>query len=73
MDEFYQGLIAGVGILGGICAFNYWMFALLEKRIETKLDSVSSDIHKLVLDLREERKSKDMMYQFVLESSKKGS
>lgn len=71
MGEFYQGLIAGIGMLGGLCAFNYWVFQLVEKRLESKLDSVSADVHKIANELREERISKDKMYQFVLDSTKK--
>jgi hypothetical protein len=71
MNEFYQGLIAGIGMLGGLCAFNYWVFMMMEKRLEEKLEKVGSDIHSIALELREERKSKDKMYQFVLDSTKK--
>ncbi len=68
MNEFYQGLIAGLGMLGGLCAFNYWMFQLLEKRLDGKLDSLATDVHSIVLDLREDRRNKDRMYQFILDS-----
>lgn len=75
MNEFYQGLIAGLGMLGGLCAFNYWMFQLLEKRLDgkldnfsTKIDSLAADVHSIVLDLREDRRNKDRMYQFILDS-----
>jgi hypothetical protein len=71
MEEFYQGLIAGITMLGGLCAFIYWVFSLMEKRIELKLDSVSSDVHKLVEDLRDERRNKDYLYKFVLDSRNK--
>lgn len=71
MDTFYQGLIAGVAILGGLCAFNYWVFGLFEKRIEMKidmkLDAISLDIHKIADELKEERRSKDYLYKFVME------
>jgi hypothetical protein len=50
MSEFYQGIIAAVGILGGLCAFNYWVFSLMEKRIEDKIDSVGTDINKLQMN-----------------------
>ena len=70
MDQFYQGLIAGLGMLGGICAFNYWMFLMMEKRLDVKLDNVAADIHSLITDMREERKSKDALYKFVLDNYK---
>lgn len=75
MNEFYQGLIAGLGMLGGLCAFNYWMFQLLEKRLDGKLDIFSSkidllsdDVHSIMQELKEDRRNKDRMYQFVLDS-----
>lgn len=38
MTEFYQGFIGCVTLLGGLCAFIYWVFALMEKRLELKID-----------------------------------
>lgn len=73
MNEFYEGLIAGVGMLGGLCAFNYWVFSMMEKRLEEKLDKVGGDVHAIALELKEERRSKDRMYQFVLESERNKS
>jgi hypothetical protein len=66
MTDFYQGVIASVAILSGLCAFIYWVFNLMEKRIELKLEIVSSDVQKIANELREERKSKDYLYQFVI-------
>lgn len=71
MDAFIQGIIAGVGMLGGMCAFNYWMFNILEKRLENKIDQISTDIHKVADELKEERKSKDALYKFVLDQYNK--
>ena len=71
MNEFYQGLIGGISMLGGLCAFNYWVFNLMEKRLEIKLDAMNADIHGLVTELKEERRSKDRMYQFVLDHARK--
>lgn len=42
MQEFYEGLISGVAMLGGLCAFIYWVFTLLEKRIEMRIDVLES-------------------------------
>ncbi len=70
MSEFYQGVIAAVGILGGLCAFNYWAFGMMEKRIEDKIDKVGSDISTIANELREERRSKDYLYKFVLDNVK---
>jgi len=39
MNEFYEGIIAGIAMLGGLCAFNYWVFNLLEKSLEIKIDA----------------------------------
>ena len=71
MDQFHQGILATVSMLGGLCAFIYWMFNMMEKRFETKLDSISSDVHKVAEELKEERKSKDYLYKFVIEHVKK--
>jgi hypothetical protein len=78
MNEFYQGVYAALGMLGGLCAFNYWMFAMIEKRLELKiggmsekLEMMNQDIHGLINELKEERRAKDLMYQFVLDSHKK--
>jgi len=71
MDQFFQGIIATVSVLGGLCAFIYWMFNLMEKRFETKLESISSDVHKIAEELREERRSKDYLYKFVIENVRK--
>lgn len=71
MSEFYQGIYTAIGILGGLCAFNYWMIGIMEKRLELKLDLMNEDIHGLIEEMKEERRSKDLMYQFVLESQRK--
>lgn len=77
MNEFYEGLIAGIAMLGGLCAFNYWVFNLMEKRMEAKLDNVSkevdnvaTDVHRIADELRQERLSKDALYKFVLDHYK---
>ena len=71
MTPFIEGILAAVAILGGLCSFIYWVFAMMEKRLETKIDSVSTDVHKIANELREERISKDALYKFVLENYKK--
>lgn len=68
MNEFFQGVIATVGILGGLCAFTYWMFLMMEKRIDIKLDSITKDLHCFTQDLKEERRNKDALYKFVLDN-----
>lgn len=71
MNEFYQGIIAATGMLGGLCAFIYWVFNLMEKRMENKLDNVATDVHRIADELRQERLSKDALYKFVLDNYKK--
>lgn len=71
MTDFYQGIIATISILGGLCAFNYWVFGLMEKRIDLKLDAVSADVNRIAHELREERLSRDYMYKFVLDNVEK--
>lgn len=67
MNQFLEGMIAAIAFLGGLCTFIYWVFGLMEKRLETKLDSVCTDIHSIANELREERRSKDYLYKFVLD------
>lgn len=70
MNDFYQGVFAAIGMLGGMCAFNFWVFGLMEKRLEIKIDGLSEDVHRIALELKEERLMRDKMYQFVLTSVK---
>ena len=67
MSPFVEGILATVAILGGLCGFIYWVFGVMEKRLEVKIDSIASDVHKIATELREERRSKDALYQFVLD------
>lgn len=62
-----SSVVAGIAILGGLCAFQFWVFNLLEKKLESKLDSISGDVHKIARELVEERRSKDALYSFVLD------
>lgn len=71
MNEFYGGIIAGIGMLGGLCAFIYWVFSLMEKRMEMKMEKLSDDIHTIAMDLKEERRNQTHLYKFVLDSSKR--
>lgn len=70
MTDFYEGIVAGISILGGMCAFNYWMFGMMEKRLDMKLTGLSDDVHKIALELVEERRNKANLYNFVLEKHK---
>ncbi len=71
MDSFLEGVIAAVAILGGLCGFIYWVFGMMEKRLEVKIDGISNDVHKIAQELRDERISKDALYKFVLDNYKK--
>lgn len=71
METFLQGFLSCMAFLGGLCAFIYWVFQIMEKRIESKLDSVSSDVHRIATELRDERISKDALYKFVMDNYKK--
>lgn len=71
MEEFYQGMIAAVAMLGGLCAFIYWVFNLMEKRLELKIDALGEDVHKIANELVEERRSKDYLYKFVIDNVKR--
>jgi hypothetical protein len=78
MTEFYQGILACATMLGGLCAFIYWVFNLMEKRLEMKIDVMSSQFNSLsesvriiADEVREERKRTDHLYMFVLESVNK--
>ena len=70
MSTFVEGIIAAVAILGGLCGFIYWVFGVMEKRLEMKIDGISSDVHKIAQELRDERISKDALYKFVLDNYK---
>lgn len=71
MALFFEGILACMAILGGLCGFIYWVFGMMEKRLETKLDAVSSDVHRIATELRDERMSKDALYKFVMDNYKK--
>lgn len=71
MEAFFGGIAACMAVLGGLCGFIYWVFGIMEKRIETKLDSVSSDVHRIATELRDERISKDALYKFVMDNYKR--
>lgn len=71
MSPFLEGIITAVVFLGALCSFIYWVFGLMEKRIETKLDTVANDVHNIANELREERRSKDYLYKFVLDHVEK--
>jgi hypothetical protein len=71
MIVFISGIVSSFTILAGICGFNIWIFNLMEKRIEAKIDSLGSDISKIAQELRDERISKDALYKFVLDNYKK--
>lgn len=81
MEEFYQGIVSAVAILGGLCTFIYWVFNLMEKRLDIKIDSLANDVRRIADELkedrlrsqeefREERRSKDYLYQFVINNVK---
>jgi len=82
MTEFYQGILACATMLGGMCAFIYWVFNLMEKRLElkinhslasfdSKLDLLSVSVKIIADEVREERKRTDHLYMFVLDSVNK--
>ena len=75
--DFIEGIIAGLGMLGGLCAFNYWIFSMMEKRIESKVDGLGvslkrleNNIHTLGEEIKEERRARDKLYAFVLDSKR---
>lgn len=70
MNEFVQGILATVAVLGGLCGFIYWVFGVMEKRLELKIESIAQDVHNIAYELREERRSKDALYKFVLDHYK---
>jgi len=47
------------------------MFNLMEKRLEVKIEVLAMDIHKVVEDMRDERRSKDHLYKFIMDYVKK--
>lgn len=78
MNEFIQGVLATVAVLGGLCGFIFWVFGLMEKRLEMKMsvlentiDTIAVDVNRIANELREERRSKDALYKFVLDNYNK--
>lgn len=71
MNEFIQGILATMAVLGGLCGFIYWVFGVMEKRLEIKFDTIAGDVHRIADELREERRSKDALYKFVLDNYNK--
>lgn len=74
MNPFLEGIITAIAFLAGLCTFIYWVFGLMEKRLEVKMDlhnekleTVANDVHNIANELREERRSKDYLYKFVLD------
>lgn len=55
MNEFLQGILATSVFLGGLCGFIYWVFGLMEKRLELKIDSIATDVSRIADELREEK------------------
>lgn len=70
MSIFLEGILACMAFLGGLCGFIYWVFGLMEKRLETKIDTMAADVHRIANELREERHSRDALYRFVLDHYK---
>lgn len=67
MNVYFEAIIGTMAILGALCTFIYWVFGLMEKRLESKIDTISSDVHRIADELREERRSKDFLYKFVMD------
>lgn len=78
MHEFFDGLIAGIAMLGGLCAFIYWVFNLLEKRLEgkidhleknleQKIDRISTRLDEVIIEQADQRKRTDQLYQTLIQ------
>lgn len=67
MTEFTAGVLASAAVLSALCAMMYWIFNLVEKRLELKVDLIGNDVGRIANELREERKSKDHLYKFVMD------
>lgn len=71
MNEFYQGVIASISVLGGLCAFNFWVFSLMERRLEDKIEKIALDVSSVVQEMKQERADKTSLYSFVLDAMRK--
>lgn len=60
-------MLESIGLIGGICAFIFFVFSVIEKRLESKIDTLSTDVNRIANELREERRSKDYLYKFVMD------
>jgi hypothetical protein len=67
MNPYIEAIIGTMAVLGALCTFIYWVFGLMEKRLEAKIDAIACDVHRIADELREERRSKDFLYKFVVD------
>ncbi len=70
MDQFYQGIFSAIGMLGGICAFNFWMFSMMEKRIDMKFAHIEETIETVSKEQSDQRKRSDHLYELLFEAIK---
>lgn len=71
MAQFVEGILATMAILGGLCGFIYWVFLMMEKKLEEKITTIATDVTRIANELKEERVSKDALYKFVLDNYRK--
>jgi len=71
MEQFLLGAACSITILGGFCAFVWYIFSSMEKRIEAKLEIFGDDVHRIANELQQERIDKSNLYNFVLNSKKR--
>jgi len=78
MQLYYEGMIACAAILGGLCAFNYWMFNIIESKLENKIDHISLDVKSLILNVEKHQseiqvahRRMDQLYGVIIEMLKK--
>lgn len=49
----------------------YCIVGHIQKRLHIRLDILQEDIHRIANELREERRSKDYLYKFVMDNVNK--
>lgn len=54
MNGISEGILAGITMLGGLCAFIYWVFCLLEKRLEQKIDFFTGNFDRKIEQVKQQ-------------------
>ena len=65
-----EGMVATVAILGGTCAFMWYLFNSMEYRFSVKFDHLQERLDGVVSDLENQRKRTDHLYEVSIQLMK---